>query len=119
MRELAKIANKKHTIGIKPRFEIGGYKFRAKKITFSGNGSLVTPKWDPKTNDVILRTQSKPFLPQGEYEFEVFICLDVPGILQGKPALPLLLAFIEKAEKVYQDMYHLSSQLMRKNSMGN
>jgi hypothetical protein len=103
LRELAHIANGKHTIGLRVGANIAAITFTHAVFT----GPLDIPansRWDPVKNEMIIATGSADSNFQGQYNFAAYISLNEAGALRDVSLEGVLSAFLDKANKVADDL---------------
>ncbi|MDJ1466150.1 hypothetical protein [Nitratireductor sp. GZWM139] len=97
IKEISKLANDKHTIGLTATARVISYTHP----TIHGAISFVSipaPKWDSVNNEMVMAVVSPGTNVEHNYEVQLQVGLDVPGPLRDVPAIGILNAFADRAE---------------------
>jgi hypothetical protein len=111
IRELAKIANRKHTVGVTfvPYVTGGAYP----NVSGGGYVELVNPVWDPVKNEVIIARASADARLENNAGLALRITLDEPLPLKGKPIVETLDLFLTKAKQVTDGLETEAARIVR------
>jgi len=96
IKEVSKLANGKHTVGLAITARISSYVHPS----VSGSGSVRIPgiRWDPMNNEMIMAIVSHGMDVKHDYKVQLQVGLDVPPPLRDKPAIAIFNAFADRAE---------------------
>ncbi|MBB4839201.1 hypothetical protein HNP52_002270 [Sphingomonas kyeonggiensis] len=102
VREVAKLANSKHSVGFEPRVQVGTVKFD--RVDFGYDRPFLyinRPVWDPVKKEVeVFRARDAILSDHPQVSYGVFFRGSAP--LLNLPAYDALVAFAEKAESVLE-----------------
>ncbi|WP_408586570.1 hypothetical protein [Novosphingobium sp.] len=100
IREVAKLANDKHTIGFRTNVSLTGMKFS--NAMFSGSGSFLSP-WDPEKQEmVIARLEPGGHFSYDDCTFGMDIFFDRAGDVGKIPVLVAARLFADHAQHVLE-----------------
>ncbi|MBB6013474.1 hypothetical protein HNR59_002863 [Aquamicrobium lusatiense] len=101
IRELAKIANGKHTIGLKVVGMVSGVRYPDARSGPLGGGpfSLPFPQWNSEKNELIIARYQGDWRFKNNYEIAFQVALDEAGPLRNVPVTAAFHAFAEKSEQ--------------------
>ncbi len=98
IREIAKLANGKHTVGLTITPIISSYVHPS--ISGHGiRGEIPDIKWDSVNNEMIMAIVSPGMNVKDDYKVQLQVGLDVPPPLRDIPAIAILNAFADRAER--------------------
>jgi len=98
IREIAKLANGKHTVGLTITPRISSYVHPS----ISGSRSRIEIpgiRWDPVKNEMIMAIVSPGMDVKHDYQVQLQVGLDVPPPLRDIPAIAIFNAFADRAER--------------------
>jgi len=99
-RELAKIVNRKHTVGIALNPTVNGVEMRLHGTV--RNLTILNPRWNPVTDEIEIRRGAPQPDLNHHYSLRIDVVFDKSTSLKGVPVLPCLRIFAAKAEKAIQ-----------------
>ncbi len=104
VRELATLANRKHTLGLAVAAHIVSVGFPSVKTGAVKRLTIPMPVWDSVKNEAELIRWNGDATVYGNYNFTFQILLQDPGLTQPVNAADALAAFATKAKAVAQDL---------------
>lgn len=114
IRDLAKIANSKHTVGIKVDCLSSSITFPSRSGPLFAGEYLIeyTPKWDVTNNEMILtRYKTSQMVSDGQYSFVLDININAPPPAGVVSAFFALYQFRDKAQAVLNDFKALALEI--------
>ena len=102
IREVARIANLKHTVGLGITGRVP--MMRWPDVSHASFVRAPMPRWDPVKNEMILLIVDAGAKVKHNHEVAFYVALNEPGPLEGEPILGALSAFLQKAEQVLIDL---------------
>jgi hypothetical protein len=100
IRELAKIANRKHTINLSVTANVSSTTYDNIHIISATSFSIPSPRWDPVKNEVELMRLAGKIDPDYKYSVQFYVALNESPPLNLVPAIGVLNAFADKAQTV-------------------
>lgn len=105
MRNLAKIANTKHTVGLTINAQIAHAICPVIGVGSDGGSvALCIPKWDAAKNEAILARGSGDVQMQDNYSYAFAVIFKEPSFTKPVNAIDALTAFIEKADSFVKNI---------------
>jgi len=112
IREIAKLANGKHTVGLAITPRVSSYTHPS---IFSSGNRVVIPgiRWDPVKNEMIMAIVSPGTDVKHDYKVQLQVGLDVAPPLRDIPAIALFNAFADRAESFTKAIEAECSKILR------
>ncbi|MBK8197342.1 MAG: hypothetical protein IPK75_03140 [Acidobacteria bacterium] len=107
IREIAKLANQKHTVSVRVVGYVSGGRFPDSYTTGNGEiGPVIHPalRWDPVHNEMTVLVHGGNLKIKNNYRFAFHVVFQESGALKNVPAMPVVDAFAAKAEAVINDL---------------
>lgn len=102
VRELARVANRKHTVALNFRGEVAGIKFPSFSGSMDSGESfrLRMPNWDSVNNEIEIARYPLGIKTDYNYSLNLYVALDESAPLYGVPVSSALGTFLAKAQAV-------------------
>lgn len=112
VRQMAKIANRKHTVALRLVASTSGHRFRINYTGSAGAAKIGYSSWDPVDNQLIF--SRLPMDADYDYHGQIAlkIAFDEPGFLLQKPVVDSLCIFSAKAKTVADTLQRECHHLM-------
>lgn len=104
IRELAKIANGKHTIGLTVTIRISVSRISDFSGGYIDRFSIPGTKWDSLKNEVIIAIIGPKANVRYKHQFALRVVLDIPGPLGDVPIIDALREFANKSEVFHESI---------------
>jgi hypothetical protein len=113
VRELAKVANRKHTVRLTFTLHVVGFEYtNINAFAARGPLSILNPTWDPVNNEIVLVRASTETEIDYNCKIAIQITFNEPGLLAQKSVVDSLSNFLAKAQTVADRLQRECASIM-------